>query len=382
MGGTATNPANSAAILITVPPAWQATEKQLPAKTMMAGAGSLPEPTWCRGWFLARVGFRSAGSFERAVNGGDCGSSGCLAPGGRLVRRLCPVLPVPRAGWFRDCGSSAADRERFGTRWVLGVSRTGIMLVEFQGVRGHPRAAPCEATARAVVSRLRDLPQDRGSTRTDVPDSCRVHSSTSHIRGLRHASKLLISKRSHIANFDPQSLNGRVLAVGLSGFAGSGGGLGGAVTAMTRSHGPRAPAQERRPGARAWGRRPGREQADRRRAIASGSGRRRMPTYFQTGRAVLSTHNPAGQRLAGLWCWLGRLLLLAGELADDDRDRGADRRDRDHALQDRDDDELEGVQRLLLLDHRGGGGRCLAGRVGRRPVGLGGGGLRGRGSVV
>src|ERR1700691_4861786 len=46
MGGTATIPANSAAILITVPPAWQATEKQLPAKTMMAGAGNLPEPTW------------------------------------------------------------------------------------------------------------------------------------------------------------------------------------------------------------------------------------------------------------------------------------------------------------------------------------------------
>src|SRR5487761_242081 len=287
---------------------------------------------------------------------------------GHFARTYTKLHAKTGAGHHR--GSKASHWERFGTRWVLGVSRTGIMLMEFQGVRGHPRAAPCEATARAVVSRLRDLPQDRGSTRTDVPDSCRVHSSTSHIRGLRHASKLLISKRSHIANFDPQSLNGRVLAVGLSGFAGSGGGLGGAVTAMTRSHGPRAPAQE---------------QADRRRAIASGSGRRRMPTYFQTGRAVLSTHNPAGQRLAGLWCWLGRLLLLAGELADDDRDRGADRRDRDHALQDRDDDELEGVRRLLLLDHRGGGwlgggGRCLAGRVGRRPVGLGGGGLRGRGS--
>src|SRR5487761_304671 len=323
---------------------------------------------------LSRSGYRAAEAFALPI-AGKC-PAGC---------RPAVIKPnkTPLAMRLPDyCGSKLAIWERFGTRWVLGVSRTGIMLMEFQGVRGHPRAAPCEATARAVVSRLRDLPQDRGSTRTDVPDSCRVHSSTSHIRGLRHASKLLISKRSHIANFDPQSLNGRVLAVGLSGFAGSGGGLGGAVTAMTRSHGPRAPAQERRPGARAWGRRPGREQADRRRAIASGSGRRRMPTYFQTGRAVLSTHNPAGQRLAGLWCWLGRLLLLAGELADDDRDRGADRRDRDHALQDRDDDELEGVQRLLLLDHRGGGGRCLAGRVGRRPVGLGGGGLRGRGSVV
>src|SRR5487761_875087 len=289
MGGTATNPANSAAILITVPPAWQATEKQLPAKTMMAGAGSLPEPTWCRGWFLARVGFRSAGSFERAVNGGDCGSSGCLAPGGRLVRRLCPVLPVPRAGWFRDCGSSAADRERFGTRWVLGVSRTGIMLVEFQGVRGHPRAAPCEATARAVVSRLRDLPQDRGSTRTDVPDSCRVHSSTSHIRGLRHASKLLISKRSHIANFDPQSLNRHVPAVGLPGFAV----VWGRPAGCWHRDDPRSrPRAARGPGAPApGGPRPGGAPAQPRAGGQAGSAglshpgrrRRRMPTYFQTG---------------------------------------------------------------------------------------------------
>src|SRR5487761_463789 len=36
------------------------------------------------------------------------------------------------------------------------------MLMEFQGVRGHPRAAPCEATARAVVSRLRGFAPGQG----------------------------------------------------------------------------------------------------------------------------------------------------------------------------------------------------------------------------
>src|SRR5487761_871175 len=122
---------------------------------------------------------------------------------GHFARTYIKLHAKTGAGHHR--GSKASHWERFGTRWVLGVSRTGIMLMEFQGVRGHPRAAPCEATARAVVSRLRDLPQDRGSTRTDVPDSCRVHSSTSHIRGLRHASKLLISKRSQSDVFDPQS---------------------------------------------------------------------------------------------------------------------------------------------------------------------------------
>src|SRR5487761_126775 len=122
---------------------------------------------------------------------------------GHFARTYIKLHAKTGAGHHR--GSKASHWERFGTRWVLGVSRTGIMLMEFQGVRGHPRAAPCEATARAVVSRLRDLPQDRGSTRTDVPDSCRVHSSTSHIRGLRHASKLLISKRSHIAPYVTQS---------------------------------------------------------------------------------------------------------------------------------------------------------------------------------
>src|SRR5487761_919106 len=124
---------------------------------------------------------------------------------GHFARTYIKLHAKTGAGHHR--GSKASHWERFGTRWVLGVSRTGIMLMEFQGVRGHPRAAPCEATARAVVSRLRDLPQDRGSTRTDVPDSCRVHSSTSHIRGLRHASKLLISKRSLSAAYDPQSSN-------------------------------------------------------------------------------------------------------------------------------------------------------------------------------
>src|SRR5487761_872384 len=122
---------------------------------------------------------------------------------GHFARTYTKLHAKTGAGHHR--GSKASHWERFGTRWVLGVSRTGIMLMEFQGVRGHPRAAPCEATARAVVSRLRDLPQDRGSTRTDVADSCRVHSSTSHIRGLRHASKLLISKRSLSAAYDPQS---------------------------------------------------------------------------------------------------------------------------------------------------------------------------------
>src|SRR5487761_642349 len=106
------------------------------------------------------------------------------------------------------------------------------------GVPGCARAP----AGSAVVSRLRDLPQDRGSTRTDVADSCRVHSSTSHIRGLRHASKLLISKRSHIAVFDPQSLNRRVLAVGLPGFAVVRGRPAGHFPAMTRGHGHGRPA--------------------------------------------------------------------------------------------------------------------------------------------
>ena len=156
----------------------------------------------------------------------DRGSSRRRAFEGQPFSPLCPGLPRRVTGCFGDCGSSEANRERFGTRWVPGVSRTGIMLMEFQGVRGHQRAAPCEATARAVVSRRRDLPQDSGSTRTDVPDSCRVHSCTSHIRGLRHASKLLILKRSHIAAHDPQSLRrapGRWPTGSRSAAAGQGG---------------------------------------------------------------------------------------------------------------------------------------------------------------
>src|SRR5487761_409267 len=158
---------------------------------------------------------------------------------GHFARTYIKLHAKTGAGHHR--GSKASHWERFGTRWVLGVSRTGIMLMEFQGVRGHPRAAPCEATARAVVSRLRDLPQDRGSTRTDVADSCRVHSSTSHTRGLRHASKLLISKRSHIANFDPQSRNSPVMVVGLFCFVPVRRRTAGYFPAMTRGHDPGGP---------------------------------------------------------------------------------------------------------------------------------------------
>jgi|HubBroStandDraft_6_1064221.scaffolds.fasta_scaffold349678_4 hypothetical protein len=43
MAETATSLANIAAMLIMACPAWQATARQLSARTMMAGAGNLPE---------------------------------------------------------------------------------------------------------------------------------------------------------------------------------------------------------------------------------------------------------------------------------------------------------------------------------------------------
>jgi hypothetical protein len=134
------------------------------------------------------------------------GAAMALAYDATRVTRDVDSLFIPHGVVLEEAWNVAQElglprwwlRQRFETRWVLGVSRTGIVLLEFQGVRGHQRAAPCAVAARAVVPQPRDLPQDRGSTRTDVPDSHRVHSSTSHIRGLRHASKLLILKRSHI----------------------------------------------------------------------------------------------------------------------------------------------------------------------------------------
>src|SRR5487761_57468 len=76
------------------------------------------------------VGFASGGSFERAVEGGDRGSSGLLAPEARPVRRLCPGLPVPRVAWLDDCGSSGADRERFEIRSFDACRRPLMWLVE------------------------------------------------------------------------------------------------------------------------------------------------------------------------------------------------------------------------------------------------------------
>ena len=61
----------------------------------------------------------------------------------------------------------------------------------------------------------------------------------------------------------------------------------------------------------------------------------------------------AGDRDPGPVASLG---LPAAQAADDDGDGGADGRDRDEALQDRDDDELEGVQRLFLLRAAGAAG--------------------------
>src|SRR5487761_687095 len=83
-----------------------------------------------RGRFVSRFGFPSGGSFARAVAGGDRGSSGLLTPGGLLVRRLCHGLPVPRAGWLDDCGSSGADRERFEIRSFDACRRPLMWLVE------------------------------------------------------------------------------------------------------------------------------------------------------------------------------------------------------------------------------------------------------------
>ncbi|MCW2895101.1 MAG: hypothetical protein JWO75_4590, partial [Actinomycetia bacterium] len=51
--------------------------------------------------------------FSGGVGRCDRGSSGCAAPEGRPVRRLCPGLRVLRAGCFRDRGSSGADIATF-----------------------------------------------------------------------------------------------------------------------------------------------------------------------------------------------------------------------------------------------------------------------------
>ena len=89
-----------------------------------------------RGRSVARFDLPSGGSWG-AVDRGDCGSSGCLAPGGRLVRRLCPGLPVPRAGWLDDCGSSGADIAHFDPQSLNG-RVLPVDLPGFAVVRGRP----------------------------------------------------------------------------------------------------------------------------------------------------------------------------------------------------------------------------------------------------
>src|SRR5487761_791771 len=189
-----------------------------------------------RGRFVSRFGFRSGGSFERAVDGRDRGSSGCPAPGGRLVRRLCPGLPMPRAGWLRDCGSCAADRERFEIRsfdacrrplmwlveeWTRHESGTSVLVEPLSWGKSRSR----DTTARAVASHgaARGCPRTPWNSMSMIPvrDTPRTH---------------LVPKRSLSAPDDPQSSNQPARSTGKMGHNRRTGRPRAPRTRMTRDH--------------------------------------------------------------------------------------------------------------------------------------------------
>ena len=203
-----------------------------------------------------------------------------------------------RAG-FVIAGHRGADRERFEIRsfdacrrplmwlveeWTRHESATSVLVEPLSWGKSRSR----DTTARAVASHgaARGCPRTPWNSMSMIPvrDTPRTH---------------LVPKRSHIANFDPQSLNRRVLAVGLPGFAVVRGRPAGCChrdDPRSRPQAARGPPQAaarvrravRRTGRPRRGRRPGHGQAGPvtgRRALSHPTERRRMPL---TSRPVLS----------------------------------------------------------------------------------------------